>query len=190
VPSCPTLENGFGSTLGSRNVSRGRIVDSVEILPAKLSDLDAITAIYNDAIETTTATFDTEPRTAAEQRQWFEDHSGRYSVLVAHVDGVVVGWASLSRWSGRCAYRDTAETSFYVKSESRGGGIGRALKLALIDEARKQKFHSLIAQIADGSDASRHLTESVGFRYVGTLEQVGQKFGRLLDVHLFQLVLG
>ena len=161
----------------------------MEILPAKLSDLDAITAIYNEAIETT-ATFDTTPRTDAEQRQWFEDHSGRYSVLVANVDGAVVGWASLSRWSGRCAYRDTVETSFYVKSENRGGGIGRALKLAISDEARRQKFHSLIAQIADGSDASRHLSEALGFRYVGTLKEVGQKFGRQLDVHLFQLMLG
>ena len=85
-----------------------------------------MTAIYNEVVLTTTATFDTEVKTGSERRPWFEAHGERHPILVAESDGGVVGWASLSRWSERPAYDDTAETSFYVKAEYRGRGIGRA----------------------------------------------------------------
>ena len=161
----------------------------IQIRKAERSDLEAITAIYNDAILTTTATFDTEPKTAAEQLRWFEEHGERYPVLVAVLDGQVVGWSSLSQWSDRCAYADTAETSFYVAPGYRGRGIGRQLKHAIIEEARRLRFHTLIARVAEGSDASLHLNESFGFVHVGTMKEVVRKFGKLLDVHLLQKML-
>lgn len=161
----------------------------IQIRRAKLADLDAITAIYNDAIATTTATFDTEPKSAAEQLWWFEEHGERYPVVVAVLDGNIVGWASLSRWSDRCAYADTAETTFYVAAGYRGRGIGRQLKQAIIEEAQRLRFHTLIARVAEGSDASLHLNESFGFVHIGTMREVGRKFGRLLDVHLLQKML-
>jgi L-amino acid N-acyltransferase len=166
------------------------MIPSIIIRPAELSDLDAITEIYNDAILTTTATFDTEPKTGSEQIAWFQDHDARHPVLVAVLDGKVAGWASLSKWSGRCAYANTAETSFYVKAEHRGQGIGRKLKAAIIEEARQLKFHTLIARVAQGSKESLHLNESFGFVHVGTLKEVGRKFNKLLDVHIFQKMLG
>jgi L-amino acid N-acyltransferase len=162
---------------------------SILIRPAELSDLDAITEIYNEAILTTTATFDTEPKTRSEQIAWFQDHDTRHPVLVAVLDGKIAGWASLSKWSGRCAYADTAETSFYVKAEHRGQGIGRKLKAAIIEEARQLKFHTIIARVAQGSEESLHLNESFGFVCIGTLKEVGRKFNKLLDVHIFQKML-
>jgi L-amino acid N-acyltransferase len=156
---------------------------------ARLTDLDAITDIYNHAILNTTATFDTQPKTATEQIEWFKSHDDRHPILVAEIDGNVVGWASLSQWSGRCAYADTSETSFYVKAECRGQGIGTRLKHSIIEEARRLKFHSLIARVAQGSDASMHLNERFGFVHAGTLKEVGRKFGKLLDVHIFQKML-
>jgi phosphinothricin acetyltransferase len=162
---------------------------AVQIRKGKSSDLEAIREIYNEAILTTTATFDTEPKTPAERLQWFQSHDERHPILVAVVDGKVVGWASLTQWSDRAAYDDTAETSFYVKSESRGRGIGRKLKEAIIEEARRLRFHTLIARVAEGSDESIHLNESAGFVLVGTLKQVGRKFGKLLDVHIMQKML-
>lgn len=161
----------------------------MKIRRAVSSDLSAITAIYNQAVETTTATFDTEPKTLAEQAEWLEKHTDRFPVYVAEDGGAVVGWASLSPWSGRCAYRDTAETSFYVEAGHRGKGIGRLLKDTIIAEARALGYHVLIAQIADGADASRHINETAGFHHAGTLREVGKKFGRVLDVHLYQLIL-
>jgi len=164
-------------------------MSKLQIRRANQSDLEAITEIYNEAILTTTATFDTEPKLAADRVPWFETHDARHPILVAEVDGQVVGWASLSRWSDRRAYDDTAETSFYVTSGQRGRGIGRQLKQGIIDEAKSLGFHTLIARVAEGSNESLHLNESFGFFHVGTLKQVGRKFGRLLDVHILQKML-
>ena len=162
---------------------------NVLIRTAELADLPALTAIYNEAILNTTATFDTVPKSIAERTEWFRKHDAGHPILVAVLDGAVVGWSSLSEWSDRCAYDATAETSFYVDVGFRGRGIGRQLKQATIDEARKLGFHTLIARVAEGSLESLHLNESVGFVHVGTLKEVGRKFGRLLDVHILQLML-
>lgn len=163
--------------------------DTLTIRRAELSDAAAIADIYNEAILTTTATFDTETKTEAERTLWLQSHDERHPVLVAVVEGEVVGWASLTKWSERRAYDDTAETSFYVRSSHRGRGIGRKLKQAIIDEARRLRFHTLIARVAEGSQESIHLNESAGFTHVGTLKEVGRKFGRILDVHIMQLML-
>jgi L-amino acid N-acyltransferase YncA len=161
----------------------------VHIRKAEPADLDAISEIYNEAILTTTATFDTEPKSTADQLKWFQTHDERHPILVAVLDGKVVGWASLSKWSDRRAYDDTAESSFYVKSEFRGQGVGRMLKDAIIEEARRLHFHTLIARVAEGNPESLHLNESAGFVHVGTLKEVGRKFGKLLDVQILQKIL-
>jgi phosphinothricin acetyltransferase len=162
---------------------------AIQIRNAELADLDAIREIYNEAIATTTATFDTDPKTADERLKWFQSHDERHPILVAAVDGRVVGWSSLTRWSDRKAYDETAETSFYVKSEFRGRGIGRTLKEATITVARRLGYHSLLARVAQGSDESMHLNYSVGFVLVGTMKEVGRKFGKRLDVHILQKML-
>jgi L-amino acid N-acyltransferase YncA len=156
---------------------------------ARPSDIEAITEIYNEAILTTDATFDTTPKSVLDRLEWLKSHDNRHPVIVCELNGKVVGWTSLSKWSQRSAYDDTAETSFYVKKEYRGRGAGRKLKEAIIDEARRLKFHTLIARIAEGGDVSLHLNESLGFVQVGTLKEVGRKFGRLLDVHILQKIL-
>ena len=165
--------------------------DSADVLirAAILADLPAITAIYNEAILTTTATFDTEPKTLEERTAWLKGHDERHPVMVAVMGNDVVGWACLSKWSDRPAYDGTAETSFYVAAEHRGRGIGRKLKEAIIAEARRLGFHTLIARVAEGSEASRRLNERAGFVHVGTLKEVGRKFGRWLDVDVMQLML-
>ncbi len=155
---------------------------------AKSNDLDAITDIYNEAILTTDATFDVEPKTDAEQRVWFANHGPRNPILVAELNDVVVGWASLSEWSVRCAYSDTAEISLYVKQEFRSKGIGRKLLEEIIREGEKVGLHTVVARITAGNKESIHLHESVGFEHIGVMREIGLKFGRLLDVHLMQII--
>lgn len=157
--------------------------------PASLDDAAAIAAIYNDAVLHTTATFDTEPRSLEAQRAWLREHEGRYPVLVAEEGGAVVGWASLSEYSSRCAYRETAENSVYVAAGARGRGVGRALMEALIAESRRGGFHTLLARIAEGNPASVKLHEALGFRTIGVMKEVGFKFGRRIDVAMLQLLL-
>jgi phosphinothricin acetyltransferase len=147
----------------------------LNIEPAVLADIEEMTDIYNEAILTTTATCNTEPKSLEELREWFESHDERHPILVARVEGHVVGWACLTEWSDRPAYNGTAETSFYVAEAHLGQGIGRALKQAVIAEARRLGYHVL--------------NDSVGFEHVGTLKEVGRKFGKLLDVHIMQMIL-
>jgi L-amino acid N-acyltransferase YncA len=163
--------------------------NQVLIRRAGPGDVDSLTEIYNEAILTTTATFDTEPKRPSERLEWLRSHGDRHPVFVAEVEGHIAGWASLSKWSDRSAYDDTAETSFYVKAEYRGRGIGRKLKEVLIEEARSRRFHTLIARVASESYESLHLNLSLGYVHVGTLREVGRKFGRLLDVHILQKML-
>jgi L-amino acid N-acyltransferase len=161
----------------------------IVIRPANIADLRAITEIYNEAILTTTATFDTEPKQVSEQERWFQSHDERHPVLVAVLDDIVVGWVSLTRWSDRKAYDDTGEISFYVQSEYRGRGLGRQLTDAIIAEARSLKFHTLIARVAGESSVSLGLCRSSGFVDIGVMQEAGRKFGRLLDVNILQKML-
>ena len=119
---------------------------------------------------------------------WFADHGPKYPILVAEEHGIVVGWASLSKWSDRCAYSDTAEMSLYVHHGHQGKGIGRKLLEAIVAEGQKAGLHTIIARIAEASEASIHLHKSVGFEHIGTMKEVGRKFGKLLDVYLMQKV--
>ena len=160
----------------------------VTIRQAELDDLTAITEIYNEVILTTDATFDTEPKSEDEQKVWFATHGPRNPVLVAELDGIVIGWASLSEWSPRRAYAATAEVSLYVKQEFRSRGIGRKLLDTIVLEGEKVGLHTIIARITTGNKESIHLHEQAGFQHVGIMREVGKKFDRLLDICLMQRI--
>jgi len=161
----------------------------LKVRRATAGDLPAITGIYNEAVVKTTATFDTEPKSTGERRAWLAAHGPRHPVLVAEQDGSVVGWASLSEWSDRAAYADTAEVSVYVAESHRGQGIGRELLRALLAEAQEAGIHAAIGRVAEGNEASMRLLAHAGFEHVGTMREVGRKFGKLLDVCLMQKIL-
>jgi phosphinothricin acetyltransferase len=160
----------------------------VKLRSARREDLDSITEIYNEAIIKTIATFDTEPKTYEDQKKWFDDHESKNPILVAELNGVIVGWASLSKWSDRCAYSDTAEISLYVREEYQGKGIGRRLIETIIKEGEKTGLHTIIARITEGNEPSLHLHRSVGFTHIGIMKEVGKKFGKRQDVHLMQKI--
>ena len=158
------------------------------IRPATAADLEAIVDIYNDEVLHGVATFDTEPWTVDGQAPWLTEHGeGRRPLLVAEEAGRVIGWASLSAWSPRCAYARAAEVSIYVHRDDRGRGIGRALLDELIARGRAAGLGVLLARIEASGAASMRLHRAVGFRPIGTMRRVGEKFGRLLDVELLEL---
>lgn len=160
----------------------------ITIRPAGESDVAAITEIYNEAILHTAATFDTEEKSVEDRLRWFKAHDEQHPVIVAEKEGRVVGWASLSRWSDRAAYDTTAETSLYVHKDFRKQGIGKELMEMLVIEGGKAGLHTLIARITHGNEQSVYLHERMGFTVIGTLKEVGVKFGKYQDVHLLQKV--
>jgi phosphinothricin acetyltransferase len=163
-------------------------MSSTRIREAKLADLPQITEIYNEAILKTVATFDTTPKSLGEQERWFKHHGAKNPIIVAEENNSIVGWASLSEWSDRCAYSDAAEVSLYVFETYQGKGIGRRLLEELVRKGRQAGLHTIVARIAEGNAISVHLHESLGFDHVGIMKEVGRKFGRLLDVYIMQKI--
>jgi len=160
----------------------------LNILRATIEHVESITDIYNDAVLNSTATFDTELKSIEEQRLWFNEHNDRFPILVATTNNLVVGWASLSMWSGRCAYADTAEISIYIIDDYRGKGIGTKLLQRILEDGKRGGLHTVLARISEGSDVSIKLHKNAGFEMIGVMKEVGKKFGKLLDVHLMQLI--
>lgn len=154
--------------------------------PATESDLPAVTEIYNQAVLRATGTFDTEPKTLEQQREWFARHGASHPVIVAEEASAVVGWASLSPYSDRCAYARTAEVSVYIDEKARGKGLGGALLKGILEAGRKAGLKQVLARITEGNEASLRLHARQGFFEAGKLKQVGEKFGKVLDVHLLQ----
>lgn len=158
----------------------------LSIRPAISSDVNRITEIYNEAILNTTATFDTEIKTETDRLEWFTAHDETHPVIVAEIKGKVIGYASLTRWSDRCAYDGTAEVSVYVDHEYRGQGIGKKLLEVLTLEGEKAGLHNLISRISEGNLSSIHIHELFGFTHIGVMKEAGKKFGKFLDVHMMQ----
>lgn len=161
----------------------------MRIREANAADLDAIFAIYDREVLQGTATFDTEPKSAAQRAEWLAGHaSPRTPAIVAELPGgVIAGWATLSPWSNRCAYARAAENSVYVHADHRGKGLGGALLDHLIARARRAGLGVILARVVEGNPASVALHESRGFQTIGVMRRVGEKFGRILDVHLMDL---
>lgn len=156
---------------------------------ATLDDAEAIRRIYNHEVEHTTHTFDLVPRSLEDQQAWLRERAGARGVLVAELDGQVVGFSSLSEYRPRAAYRTSVESSVYVDEAVRGRGVGRRLMRELVGLAEARGFHTMIARISGGHEASVRLHEAVGFTIVGTEQQVGRKFGGWLDVVVMQRML-
>lgn len=163
--------------------------DQYTLLPATEEHLKGITSIYNDAIENGIATFDTEQKSLDNRREWLHQHGPKYPVWVALAGTEVAGWASLSRWSDRCAYDNTAEISVYIHPEYQGKGLGRQLMKAVLEQGKQHGLHTVLSRITEGNDKSIHLHKELGFSLIGVLKEVGTKFGRTLDVTMMQKML-
>lgn len=155
-----------------------------------VADLPAISAIYNHYVLHSTSTYALEPETLADRQAWFALHSSeRYPVIVAEIDREVVGWGSLSKFRDRAGYAPSAEPSVYVAHHYHRRGLGRAILQELIERARRAGFHTLIGGASADQSGSLALQECLGFTRVGYFKEVGQKFGRRLDVVFTQLML-
>jgi phosphinothricin acetyltransferase len=151
----------------------------------------AILAILNDAIVNSTALYDYQPRNADNMRSWFDAKlKGAYPVIgIEDAAGELLGFASYGAFRAYPAYKYTMEHSVYVRSDQRGKGLGLQLMQAIIEEAGLNDVHALVGAIDAANAGSIALHERLGFKSVGLMPQVGFKFGRWLDLALYQLLL-
>jgi len=159
------------------------------IRPALATDLEAIRAIYNQGIEDRCATLESEPHDAAQIAAWWALHDDRYIATVAENDSrTIVAWASLNRFSHRCAHTAIADLSIYVARSQRGMGIGKMLVTDILKRARRS-FRKVVLHALDENVAGKRLYASLGFREVGVFRQHGELDGRLLDVIAMETLL-
>jgi len=167
-------------------------MSDVAIRRVEQGDLGALTDIYNHYVRETPITFDIEPRTLAQRRQWLDGFAstGRYRCFVAVKDGAAIGWASSHRYNERAAYDTTVACGIYLAPDARGQGLGRRLYTALFEALAGEDIHRLFVGITLPNEASVRLHLAMGFQPAGIYPQVGRKFGRYWDVATYLKPMG
>jgi phosphinothricin acetyltransferase len=145
--------------------------------------------MYNDAVLNLTATFDLEPQSLEQRREWFRQHGEKFPLISAEIGGRVVGFCSLSPFSRKRGYAPTVELSVYVHKNFREKGIGKILMDDIISRARNLGYHAIISIISTENATSLVLHEKLGFQHVGHLREVGHKFSKWQDVDYYELLL-
>ena len=165
-------------------------MDEFTIRRAAAGDLAAITAIYADAVENGTSSYELDPPSLAEMTQRYEALlAGGFPYIVAEAKGRILGYAYAGAFRPRPAYRFAVEDSIYVAPDAKGRGVGRGLLANLIEECRGLGFRQMLAVIGDArpDSASVRLHERMGFSHAGLLKGTGYKHGRWLDTGFMQL---
>jgi L-amino acid N-acyltransferase YncA len=158
------------------------------IRPAGERDIEAIADIYNEGIATRLATFETEPRTAADVQAWLVAGE-RLPVLVAEEGATVLGWARILAYSDRPVYEGVGEVSVYVAEHARGRGLGRALLEELQRNATELGYWKLVGKLFTANAASAGMVRSCGWREVGMHHKHSRLDGEWRDVLLVERVL-
>jgi L-amino acid N-acyltransferase YncA len=165
-------------------------MENLLIRAATENDLAGILEIYNDAIINTTAIYNYVPYTTADIQQWFADKkTSNHPVFVADIDGAVAGFVSYGAFRVRPAYKYSIEHSVYVNPNFRKRGIAKKLLAKIIDVARENNYHAIVAGIDADNKISIDLHAQFNFVEVGHIKQVGYKFGRWLDLTFMELLL-
>lgn len=158
--------------------------------PATSNDLTKILEIVNYSILHTTANYNYEIQNLEVQTKWFEDKKAKnLPVIVADLDGEVVGFGSYGQFREKIGYQYTVEHSVYVVDNVIGKGVGSKLLTELIRLAKTQGYHVMIGAIDADNAGSIAFHEKFGFIAAGTIREVGYKFDHWLDLVFMQLIL-
>ncbi len=162
----------------------------ISLRPYQTQDTQAILEIINYNILHSTALYDYNSRSFEQQKNILEDKINKnFPVIVAELNGEVVGFGMYSEFRFREAYKFTVEHSVYVNQNYHGKGIGKILLQELIRLAKEQNLHTMIAVIDAENQSSVEFHEKFGFKTVGIIKESGFKFDRWLHSVLMQLIL-
>lgn len=163
---------------------------NIEIRPATTADLPGILSIYNDAVRHSLALWNETPVDLANRQAWLHEQQQQgFAVLVATNHSDVLGYASYGKWRAQEGFRHCVENSLYIAPAYQGQGLGKRLLSALINHAQQAGKRDMIAAIESSNQTSIRLHQNHGFRIVGQLPEIGEKFSQRLDLTLLQLKL-
>ncbi len=164
---------------------------ALEIRSAHDADCESVSELFAHYVRHSVATFELVPPSRPEwQAKLKSIREAEWPFLVAQQGDQLAGFAYVSSWRPRPAYRHTVEDSIYLSPQQMGRGVGGQLLARLLADAATAGAHQVIAVIADTAEpASMSLHRRAGFREVGRLHGVGYKFGRWIDTTLMQLAL-
>ncbi len=158
------------------------------VRPGDEADLTRINEIYNHYVVYTPVTFDIEPISMPQRREWLNRYAqtGPHRLLVAEAGGVVIGYADSHQYRAKRAYDTTVEVTVYCAPEATGRGGGTRLYTALFEAIQGEGVHTALAGITLPNEASIAFHERFGFSLSGIQHDVGRKFGRYWDVAWYE----
>ena len=162
---------------------------NIKLVPVRAEHLEIIRDIYQYYVDHSTATFHTGHVTTSELREKILIDHPRYKSYVIEGDGVICGYCYLSQYNKRQAYDRTAELSIYIDHNFKSKGIGKSVLKQLEEEAKKVQIVVLLAIITGDNEHSIRSFSSAGYAKCADLKEVGEKFGKLLDVVFYQKIL-
>ena len=153
------------------------------------TDLPQMLEIYNDIIINTTAVWQYDTHTLEMRQEWFKTKQEQgFPVFVAEENGTIVGFSTYGTFRAWQGYKHTVENSVYVASNQRGKGIGKLLLPPLIEAAKQQGIHAIVAGIDATNDVSIRLHKQFGFVEVAHFKEVGYKFDKWMDLKFLELI--
>ena len=152
-------------------------------------DSKQICDIYNYYVLKTIVTFEESEVTEADMRSRIENTNAKIPWIVYEVDGIILGYAYASEWKPRCAYKNSLETTVYLRNCESGKGVGSLLYAELVHRLKAMNYHALIGGISLPNKASIALHEKFGFEKIGQFKEVGYKFDHWIDVGYWELIL-
>ena len=160
------------------------------IRPITQDDVVSCLDIYNYEVANGVATLDLEPRTLPEWQEWFDAHkTSEHCIFVGLIDDVVVGYASLSPYRLKDAFKSTVELSIYIHQDYCGQGVATQLMEHILEMAKADTMiHNVVSVITAGNEGSTKLHNRFGFTYCGLTPEVGFKHGKYQDTETYALL--
>jgi phosphinothricin acetyltransferase len=162
----------------------------VTIRTARAEDAADIQAIYAPFVQETSVSFETVPPSVETMAARISSNLARHGYFVAQSDAGILGFAYASPYRPRPAYNRTAEVSVYLSPQAQGRGLAQALYWALFAHLAARGFHTAVAIVTLPNPQSAQLHERCGFAHVGSLQDVGRKFGQWHGTAIYQRMIG
>ena len=163
-------------------------MDTELIREATLDDCAVIASIYNEHIKNGGSTMDRELKSPEHIAKWMNDFSERELIQCLEMEGEVVGWGIIKRYSDREGYKYACETAVYLRSDKLRMGLGTKIKRSIIEKCRELDYHHLVAKIFTSNKASIEYNRKLGYEVVGNQREIGNIDGKWLDVTIMQLI--